>query len=712
MARLPTVGGDDGNWGTVLNTFLGVEHNNDGTLKRTISAASLGIVGTGADETSAFNAAIAAAPSGATIVFDQSKSYAWTAITITKPLILDFNGANCTVTPSSVGTPAIHFLGSRGSDYGVSAVAANATSVTLTSPSDASNFSVGDYILLRDQLVVPAWDGAAGYTGRRQVNRVTAIDNINGILTLERPSEWDYDSTASISKLTLLDRPQVKNLKILEPNPGGPWTGSGTYRPNIVQFTYCMRPNTTDVRVDGWNLIACEFESCLDIYSARWMAETAPYQTVAGHGYLYQASHCTGGNLTTGRSSGARHHVDFTQSYDVTSSFNDAVDPAESAFSWHGSGSRRCCSMSDTVTDANAAVGWSVGNGTFSADYDTTISNPSYFGKGNAISVTTKSARAHIINPNVHTALRGLSISSGATDVFLWGGIIEILSNPSLGWNSILVRPNLSSGGDATHAVGNVFVQGTALLNEVSVAFELSGNFRYEGVTMKGGPATTGYLMAQQGTTIPSSIVYRNNRAMGSFTNGLYLVNAPTGDYEIAHNYWSHSTGTSVTLPATSTLRFISNSGLTWSLTSVSTAISNGAVVVFNSPSTSDGISSFPQLNGTFNGLNATITLGDGTNTSAIDTKSGTSETRHRVGGVEVFRINSTTIRVADGKNFSFGTTTGTKIGDISTDKIGFYGVTPVVQPTGTPAAATDATTTQALVNDIRSKLIALGLIS
>ena len=32
MARLPTVGGDDGNWGTVLNQFLEVSHNADGTL--------------------------------------------------------------------------------------------------------------------------------------------------------------------------------------------------------------------------------------------------------------------------------------------------------------------------------------------------------------------------------------------------------------------------------------------------------------------------------------------------------------------------------------------------------------------------------------------------------------------------------------------------------------------------------------------------------
>lgn len=33
MARLPTVGSDSGTWGTVLNDFLSVSNNNDGTLK-------------------------------------------------------------------------------------------------------------------------------------------------------------------------------------------------------------------------------------------------------------------------------------------------------------------------------------------------------------------------------------------------------------------------------------------------------------------------------------------------------------------------------------------------------------------------------------------------------------------------------------------------------------------------------------------------------
>jgi hypothetical protein len=50
-------------------------------------------------------------------------------------------------------------------------------------------------------------------------------------------------------------------------------------------------------------------------------------------------------------------------------------------------------------------------------------------------------------------------------------------------------------------------------------------------------------------------------------------------------------------------------------------------------------------------------------------------------------------------------------IGLKATDTIGFYGITPVVQAS-IAAAGTDAATTQALANDLRTKLIALGLVS
>jgi hypothetical protein len=47
-----------------------------------------------------------------------------------------------------------------------------------------------------------------------------------------------------------------------------------------------------------------------------------------------------------------------------------------------------------------------------------------------------------------------------------------------------------------------------------------------------------------------------------------------------------------------------------------------------------------------------------------------------------------------------------------SAAKLGFFGASAVAKPTGTPAAATDAATTQALVNSLRASLVSLGLIA
>jgi len=40
MARLPVVGGDAGNWGTILNDYLQVSHASDGTLNSSVVGAS------------------------------------------------------------------------------------------------------------------------------------------------------------------------------------------------------------------------------------------------------------------------------------------------------------------------------------------------------------------------------------------------------------------------------------------------------------------------------------------------------------------------------------------------------------------------------------------------------------------------------------------------------------------------------------------------
>jgi len=81
-------------------------------------------------------------------------------------------------------------------------------------------------------------------------------------------------------------------------------------------------------------------------------------------------------------------------------------------------------------------------------------------------------------------------------------------------------------------------------------------------------------------------------------------------------------------------------------------------------------------------------------------------------GGAERGRFNGTGgLTLADANDIAVGTTTGTKIGTATTQKLGFYNATPVVQPTAV-ADATDAASVITQLNALLDRMRDLGLIA
>ncbi|RTK92581.1 MAG: hypothetical protein EKK61_04045 [Rickettsiales bacterium] len=76
------------------------------------------------------------------------------------------------------------------------------------------------------------------------------------------------------------------------------------------------------------------------------------------------------------------------------------------------------------------------------------------------------------------------------------------------------------------------------------------------------------------------------------------------------------------------------------------------------------------------------------------------SVVRLDISGTASLTVSSTQITLKDQIDFVFGTTTGTKFGTNTTQKIGFWNATPIVQPTTAVVAATFVANTSGIVND------------
>ena len=115
-ARLPTVGGDGGNWGNVLNEFLEVGHRSDGTLKGVVDVINVkdfGAVGDGVtDDTAAIQSALDAVPLSGGTLYIPSGTYAFTGLTITKSYLTICGAGRDDDNIAQRGTTSLKYTGS------------------------------------------------------------------------------------------------------------------------------------------------------------------------------------------------------------------------------------------------------------------------------------------------------------------------------------------------------------------------------------------------------------------------------------------------------------------------------------------------------------------------------------------------------------------------------------------------------------------------
>jgi hypothetical protein len=82
-----------------------------------------------------------------------------------------------------------------------------------------------------------------------------------------------------------------------------------------------------------------------------------------------------------------------------------------------------------------------------------------------------------------------------------------------------------------------------------------------------------------------------------------------------------------------------------------------------------------------------------------------------QINGTSEWRLSNTTFTIGEANDIAVGTTTGTKIGTATTQKLGFFDKTPVVQPLAV-ADATDATNAITQFNTLLARMRDLGLIA
>ena len=500
------------------------------------------------DDTARIQRAIDAAPEYSELVFDSRVEYFFTSVVSTKTLTIDLGGANLTVNPYAVQTPAIWFKGELGDPLLVNAsVAADDRIIQVTNA--VNLFSKHDYVVIGDNFATPKWADplTTAYTGRSEVNQIESISGDS--ITLAKSVEWPYSMTDGfyIQKITkMLDAPTIKNSgNIQEIDPGVVSTDSPALagKGHIFQFEYALQPKVENVTVNGWQMHLVNFYRCVHHRTERIRGHKPFRPAEGGHGYVVKVDNSWGGVDTHVFGFRARHTIDWSRSYDCTSKNCFAMNPDGVAFYTHGLGSKRIRSIEDTVMGAvNAVEGWSMGNPGFAADYDMEIINPKYFGVSYALAMKTGSKGLRVINPSFRSrADYVIGITRGAKNFYMLGGEVENYHPTGLNRYAILVA-GATGGSEVIEYPKDITIRDTRIRGNGIVSVEAEGTVVVEDLDFDVNIVANGGLagalrICENSTPVPKNLIVRRNRLIGAFDRGIYGSYAPSGSYVVEDNY-------------------------------------------------------------------------------------------------------------------------------------------------------------------------------
>lgn len=505
-----------------------------------------GAVGDGVtDDTEAVSGVISLAPAGSTIKFTNGKRYYLRSLgTITKPLTIDGDGCSitCDVTNSGInGSPLFCFRGSKQTQHPVNAFSLFDSSIFCSTPADAANYEVDDTILLECNDATQKWDASGTcYVGKKEITSVKAVNPATGEITLSIRTSFDMSVSVTVSKIIPLIRPKVINFsEIHEIYSGSTYSGpgQGENAPNIIDMAWCQDARVEYVTVNGWAVeaVAIGESDGAYVHSCRFLHPYDPTTGGVSVGVkVFQGTRNVHVTRCIGRNT--RHLVDWVMCLDCSSSENvvnndPGVDTA--AFVTHGFASRRIYSINDTVIGLG---GWSFGNASFSADYDSMIVNPTYYGDdvfGGGIQVPTSNG-IQIVNPNVYCSSIGIRIGENASRVSIKGGQIRVKTGLTASRFGIYVW------GGVAHPCRDISIDGVDIICDeltTGIQFDSAGSFSVKNCRVSAGVCIYGCNQVS-----PDDLVISDNHftAEGNplscirlSTSGAY---PPTAAYVVRNN--------------------------------------------------------------------------------------------------------------------------------------------------------------------------------